>query len=113
MCVGHSRRNIIWRDIVYSCAKYKLISSRRSFLLFMFLVLGRSHIIALRRSHNDGHREKTWRERPSNMISKRDISKHDPQRQEVSRSNVPLKMRPCEIKNIVQMIMDTMSQDRL
>jgi hypothetical protein len=52
MCVGHNRRHIIWRVIVYSCAQDKLISSRRCFLFFLFLVPGRSHVIALRRSHN-------------------------------------------------------------
>jgi hypothetical protein len=58
MCVGHSRRHIIWRVIVYSCAQDKLISSRICFLLFLFLVLGRSQVIALRRSHNDGRKRK-------------------------------------------------------
>jgi hypothetical protein len=113
MCVGHSRRHIIWRVIVYSCAQDKLISSRRCFLLFLFLVPGRSQVIALRRSHNDGHRRQTWRERPSNMISRRDIARHDAQRHEVSRSNVPPKTGPCQIAETVPMIMDTTSQDRL
>jgi hypothetical protein len=76
MCVGHSRRCIIWRVIVYSCAQDKLISFKRFFLLFLFLVPGGSHVISLR-SHNDGSGRKTWREIPSNMISRRDISRHD------------------------------------
>jgi hypothetical protein len=80
MCVGHSRRHIIWRVTVYSCAQDKLISSRRCFLLFLFLVSGRSHVIAMRMSHNDGCRKQTWRERPSNMISRRDIVTHDARR---------------------------------
>jgi hypothetical protein len=54
MFVGHSRRHIIWRVIVYSCAQDKLISSRRCFLFFLFLVPGRSQVISLRRIHNDG-----------------------------------------------------------
>jgi hypothetical protein len=113
MCVDHSRRHIICRVNVYSCAQDKLISSKRCFLLFLFLVLGRSHVIALRRSHNDGHRKKTWRERPSNMISRRNIVRHDAQRQEVSRSNVPPRTGPCQIAEIVPMIMDIASQDQL
>jgi hypothetical protein len=113
MCAGHSRRHIIWRVIVYSCAQDKLISSRRCFFLFLFLVSGRSHVIAMRRSHNYGRRNKTWRERPSNMISRRDIAIHDAQRQEVSRRNVPPRMGPCQIAETVPMIMDTTSQDRL
>jgi hypothetical protein len=55
MCVR--RRHIISRVIVYSCAQHKLISSRRFFLLFLFLVPSTSQVIALRRSHNDS-REK-------------------------------------------------------
>jgi hypothetical protein len=113
MCVGHSRRHIIWRVTVYSCAQDKLISSRRCFLLFLFLVPRRSHVISLRRSYNDGRRKKTRKERPSNMISRRDISRHDAQRQEVSRGYVPPRIRPCQITEIVPIIMDTMIQDRL
>jgi hypothetical protein len=82
-------------------------------LLFLFLVPGRSQVIALRRSHNDGRRRQTWRERPSNMISRRDIARHDAQRQEVSRSNVPPRTGPCQIAETVLVIMDTTSQDRL
>jgi hypothetical protein len=55
MCVR--RRHIISRVIVYSCAQDKLISSRRFFFLFLFLVPNTSQVIALRRSHNDS-REK-------------------------------------------------------
>jgi hypothetical protein len=80
MCVGHSRRHIIWRVTIYSCAQDKLVSSRRCFLLFLFIISGRSHIIALRRSHNDGRNTKTCREIPSNMTSRRDIAMHDAQR---------------------------------
>jgi hypothetical protein len=113
MCVGHSRKHIIWSVTVYSCAQDKLISYRRCFLLFLFLVPRRSHVIALRRIHNDGYKRKTWREIPSNMISRRDISRNDAQRQEVSRSNVPPRTRPCQIAEIVTMIMDTSSQDKM
>ena len=52
-----SRRRIISRVTVYSCAQDKLISSRRCLLLFLFLVLDTSQVIALRRSHNDSHRK--------------------------------------------------------
>ena len=55
----------------------------------------------------------TWREIPSNMISRRDIAKHDSQIHEVSRSNVPPRMGPCEITETVPMIMDIVIQDRL
>jgi hypothetical protein len=113
MCVGHSRRRIIWRVTVYSCAQDKLISSRRCFLLFLFLVPGSSHVIALRRSHNDDRRRQTWRARPSNMISRRDIAKHDVQRQGGFRSNVAPKTGPCQIAETILVIMDTASQDRL
>ena len=101
--------DIIWRVTVYSCAQDKFISSRRCFLLFLFLVSGRSQVIALRRSHNDGRMMHTWRERTSNMISRRDISIHDAQRWEVFGSNVPPRMGPCQIAEIVPMIMDTSS----
>jgi hypothetical protein len=109
MCVGHSRRHIIWSVIVYSCAQDKFISSRRCFLLFLSLVLGRSHVIDPRRIHNDGRKKKTWRERPSNMISRRDIVRNDAKRQEVSKSNVPPRTRPCQITETVPMIMDIAS----
>ena len=56
MCV--SRRRIISRVIIYSCAQDKLISSRRCFLLCLFLVQGTSQVIALRRSHNDSRKKK-------------------------------------------------------
>ena len=55
MCV--SRRHIISRVTIYSCAQDKLISSRRCFLLFLFFVPGRPQVIALRRSHNDSRRK--------------------------------------------------------
>jgi hypothetical protein len=34
-------------------------------------------------------KRKTWREIPSNMMSRRDIARHDAQRQKVSRSSFP------------------------
>jgi hypothetical protein len=80
MCVGHSRIHIVWRVIVYICAQEKLISFRICFLLFLFLIPSMSQIIALRSSQNDGHMRHTWRERPSNMISRIYIARHDAQR---------------------------------
>jgi hypothetical protein len=113
MHVGHSRRHIIWRVIVYSCAQDKLISSRRYFLLSVLLVLGKSQVIALRMRHNDDRMRLTWRERPSNMISRRHISRHDAQRQKVSRRNVLPRTRPCQIAETVLVTMDIAIQNRL
>jgi hypothetical protein len=43
----------------------------------------------------------------------RDITRHDSQRQEISRTYVPPRMRPCQIAGTVPKNIDTTSQDQL